>query len=130
MTRWYVDTSAAAKLMVEESESGVLAAMLDVEKPELAACFLLETELRRLAQRVPNATQSSVSEVLDGIDLYEVPPSLFREAGLLAGVGLRSLDAVHLAAAMRIGVDAVLAYDHRLIDAARSFGFDVVHPGM
>ncbi len=130
MTCWYLDTSAAAKLVVDEAESEALARRLDDEKPDLAACFLLETELRRFAQRVPGAAQAAVSDVLDGVDLYEVPQSLFREAGLLAGADLRSLDAIHLAAALRIGVDALLAYDHRMVAAARELGLSVVRPGV
>lgn len=63
------------------------------------------------------------------MDLYEVPPSLFREAGLLPGVGLRSLDAIHLAAAVRLGVAAVLTYDSRMREAARGLGLEVVAPG-
>ena len=82
MSRWYVDTSAALKLLVEEPESAALAAALDAELPDLVACLLVDTELRRVSQRVAAVTQQAVSGVLERIDLYEVPPSLFTEAGL------------------------------------------------
>lgn len=49
MTQWYLDTSAALKLMIDEEESGALADHLDAETPDLVACLLLETELRRAA---------------------------------------------------------------------------------
>ena len=127
MSRWYVDTSAALKLLVE-AESARLAEHLDTQSPDLVACLLLGTELRRAAQCHPPLSQGAVTELLDRVSLSEVPGSLFREAGLLAGVDLRSLDALHLMAAIRQGVDAVLTYDHRMARAARDLGVPVVAP--
>lgn len=128
MSRWYLDTSAALKLLVEEAESDTLAATIDSASAELVSCWLLETELRRAAQRETGLTQQMVSEFLDGVDVYEVPSSVFREAGLLPGAALRSLDALHLAAAVRIGVDHVLTYDKRMSQAASDLGLSVLAP--
>lgn len=128
MSLWYLDTSAALKLVVEESESDALAEGIDREQPDLVACWLLETEMRRAAWREAALTQQIVSEFLEGVGLYEVPSSLFREAGVLPGTHLRSLDALHLAAAIRIGVDRVVTYDSRLKDSARSLGLSVFAP--
>lgn len=128
MNLWYLDTSAALKLLVEEAESDALARTIDREEPDLVACWLLETEMRRVVQREPALTQQAVSEFLDGIGLYEVPSSLFREAGLLPGTQLRSLDALHLAAAIRIGVDHVVTYDARMADSAASLGINTIAP--
>jgi predicted nucleic acid-binding protein len=41
---------------------------------------------------------------------------------------LRTLDALHVATAMRAGADAFLAYDRRLLDAAAACGFVTVSP--
>lgn len=128
MNRWYVDTSAALKLIVEEPESAALCAAIDDEAPDLVACLLLETELRRVVSREPAITQAMVSELLATISLYELPPALFTEAGLLPGQGLRSLDALHLSAAIRLQVDRVVTYDHRMSDAAAELGMAVVSP--
>ncbi len=128
MNLWYLDTSAALKLVVEESESEALAQGIDREQPDLVACWLLETEMRRAAQREDALTQEIVTELLEGVGLYEVPSSLFREAGVLPGTHLRPLDALHLAAAIRIGVDRVVTYDARLSDSARSLGLSVFAP--
>lgn len=125
---WYLDTSAALKLVIEESESEVLAETIDEVSPTLVACRLLETEMRRFAHRDPALHQDHVSAFLDGVDLYELPPSLFRQAGLLPGPTLRSLDALHLAAAIALDVDALVTYDSRLAEAAHSVGIDVVQP--
>ena len=128
MSRWYLDTSAAAKLLVDEPESDALVDELRRQKPTLVACLLLETELRRVAAREPALTQQAVSDLLRGVDLYELPPPLFAEAGLLPGADLRSLDALHLAAAIRLEVEAVVTYDVRMADAATALGLTVLAP--
>ena len=128
MSIWYLDTSAALKLLIEEPESPALAQTVDREQPDLVAGWLLETELRRAAQRLPALGMDVVSEFLAGVSLYEMPGSLFREAGILPGETLRSLDALHLAAAVRIGVDLVLTYDVRMADSARLLGLSVLSP--
>jgi predicted nucleic acid-binding protein len=128
LSRCYLDTSAALKLVVEESESDALADELRRRTPTLVACLMLETELRRVVAREPALTQRVVSELLRGVDLHELPPPLFVEAGLLPGANLRSLDALHLAAAIRLEVEAVITYDVRMAEAATSLGMDVLAP--
>ncbi|MDQ4503866.1 PIN domain-containing protein [Sinomonas sp. ASV322] len=125
-----MDTSAALKLIVEERESAALAESIDSAEAVLVACRLLETEMRRAAQRDPSIHQDLVSTFLEGVDLYEMPASLFRQAGLLPGASLRSLDALHLAAAVALDVDAIATYDIRLGDAALELGIDVVRPAV
>lgn len=127
---WYLDTSAAMKLLVSEPESAALANTVSTDNPDLVASYLLETELRRAVMRFAQLTQTDAVRLLESVDLYDVPPSLFREAGLLAGVGLRSPDAIHLAAAVRLGVDHLATYDERMISAARDVGVNVVSPGL
>ncbi len=129
MSRWYLDTSAALKLLLDEPESDELARTLDAEDPELVGTWLLETEMRRAAHRVEGLTQELVSGLLLAVALYEVPSSVFREAGLLPGPRLRSLDALHLAAAVRIGVEQVVTYDERMTESARQLGLAVLAPG-
>ena len=125
----YLDTSAAAKLMVAEPESSDLAnylTRLDPEEP-LVSSALLETELRRLAVRL-DLEQGVVTGLLARIDLADPDRSLFHEAGLLPGGTLRSLDALHLATAVRVGVRLLVAYDRRLLDAAGGVGLEVFSP--
>jgi len=125
----YLDTSAAAKLLVDEAESEALAAYLDGigGDEDLVSSALLETELRRLAVRL-ELDQSVVTDLLARVDLVDPPRSLFHEAGLLPGAHLRSLDALHLATALRVDADTLVAYDARLLDAARSVGLGVQSP--
>jgi predicted nucleic acid-binding protein len=78
--------------------------------------------------REPSLTQGVVTQLLEGVDLYELPSAIFVEAGHLPGADLRSLDALHLAAAIRLEVDGVLTYDRRMAEAAESLGMTVVAP--
>ena len=127
--RIYLDTSAAAKVLVDEAESEALTAYLDDERSntEIVSSALLETELRRLAGRL-GLDQSAVSDLLTRIDLIDPSRSIFHEAGVLPGPTLRSLDALHLATALRIEADVVVAYDPRLLDAARDLGLAIDSP--
>lgn len=129
MTVWYLDTSAAIKLLLEESESATLAGAIEHEEPRLVAGWLLETELRRVAVRHDLLSQSEVTRLLEGVDLFEMPRSAYRDAGLIPGAHLRSLDALHLATAARLRVRAVVTYDRRMADAAHDIGLTVLNPG-
>lgn len=129
--RVYVEASAAAKLLVEEPESVALAARLETWVAEgwaVSSSLLLETELRRLAQRLAIA-QGRVSDLLDRFDLLEPDAVTYRTAGLLPGTHLRSLDALHVAAALQGDCRAMVSYDLRQSDAARAAGLQVEAPG-
>ncbi len=127
MTAAYLDISAAVKLLVEEPESVALAQYLDQPNVETVACLLLETELRRFAVRhvIP---QQDVSAILDTISLYDMPHSLYYEAGILPGRHVRSLDALHLVAAVRLGTDVIVSYDNRQQEAAAELGLGILAP--
>lgn len=126
----YLDTSAAVKMLIEEDESAVLAAWLDdaaADGLRIVSSVLLETELRRMAVR-EGLPQSTASALLDAVELTEPDRSLFHEAGVLPDPALRSLDALHLATAIRLGVDEVVTYDLRMAEAARELGLRVSAP--
>ncbi len=125
----YVDTSALGALLVEQPESAALVEWLDQTKATLVSSDLLETELRRLAVR-EGLDQSDVTRLLDGVGLAALDRAVYRSAGFLPMQYLRTFDALHLEAAMRLDVSAILTYDRRLGEASRSAGLDVIAPGM
>lgn len=128
--RHYVDTSAAAKLLVDEPESDALAAFLDrvvADGDAVGSSLLLETELRRLGIRLA-IPQEHVTLVLERLDMLIPDGDVFRTAGLLPGTAMRSLDTLHVAAALRWGADGVVTYDERLAGAARAVGLSVATP--
>lgn len=124
----YVDTSALGALLVERLESDALESWLDQTSDMLVSSDLLEVELRRLAVR-EGVDQADVTRLLDGVSLAALDRAVYRSAGLLPMPYLRTLDALHLEAAMRLDAAAVLTYDRRLSKAARSVGLRVVAPG-
>jgi hypothetical protein len=67
--------------------------------------------------------------VLDRVILHALPRSVYTHAGLLHGKTLRSLDALHITAALRLEVDAALIYDVRMREAAVENGLSILAPG-
>lgn len=123
----YADTSALAALVIEHPRSAPLVEWLSKCDANLVACDLLETEMRRLAVR-EGLGQSAITKVLDGISLAPLDRTVFRNAGMLPFRYLRSLDSLHLEAALMLNADALLTYDHRLGQAASELGLEVISP--
>ncbi|WP_286957671.1 type II toxin-antitoxin system VapC family toxin [Brevibacterium sp. UBA7493] len=124
----YVDTSALAALLKPEPQSESLERWLDETSATLVSSNLLETELRRVAVR-DGLSQTDVTALLDGVALAALDRAVFRSAGFLPMELLRTLDALHLEAAIRLDADAMLTYDHRLALAAEAAGLTVIAPG-
>jgi len=122
MSVWYIDTSAALKLLTTEDETQALIRVLRDQAPTLVSSVLLETELRRAVERVPGLIQVQVTDVLTRVNIYEIEPSWFTAAGLLPGGDLRSLDALHVACAIRLRADRILTYDRRMQQASWAVG--------
>jgi uncharacterized protein len=128
----YVDTSAAMKLLVEEKESAELADHLQhrIESGDtLVASLLLHAELHCAANRRPeDIRHEAVSDVLSTIALVDIESGDLITAPLLPG-RLRSADALHLAAAVRLNARAMVVFDSELRAAAQIAGIDAYSPG-
>lgn len=126
----YFDTSALVKLVVSEAESPSLRAWLAADDRRPTSCDLARAELVRAVRRVAPEHVLRAREVLDALTLVEVPTSTFEAAGRLDPAILRTLDAVHLAAALSLGddLDGLVTYDDRQATAALAHGIPVVHP--
>ncbi|WP_454130305.1 type II toxin-antitoxin system VapC family toxin [Microbacterium aurum] len=124
----YADTSALGALLILQPETRALLDWLDQTRARLVSSDLLETELRRMAVR-EGRDQAKVSAILDGVSLAALDRATYRSAGFLPMPYLRTLDALHLEAAIRLDVDAILTYDKRLGDSAGEVGLDVIAPG-
>ena len=127
----YLDSAAVVKLVHAESESQALRDWLD-ERAETGwtSSVLVEVEsFRALARHAPDAVVR-LHPVLDLIDLVDPDPSIRILASTLKPLAVRSLDAVHLATALRIRrrLTAFVTYDKRLADAARGAGLVVDMP--
>ncbi len=126
----YLDTSALLKLVVSEPETVALRAWLSESDRSPVASDLARTELVRAVPRAAPDHALQARAVLDSITLTEVTTALFEEAGRLDPTTLRSLDAIHLAAALDLGddLDGLVTYDDRLAEAARLHGIVVTTP--
>ncbi|RAM38263.1 type II toxin-antitoxin system VapC family toxin [Arthrobacter globiformis] len=126
----YVDTSGALKLAVEEPDSSAVAEYLATAAhrgDRLVASMLLYTELHCAGKR-RQLPSELINRVLNRINLVDLARSDLMYAAAMPGK-LRSADAIHLAAAIRLQVDALIAYDVELITAASDAGLNALSPG-
>ncbi|RKR75998.1 type II toxin-antitoxin system VapC family toxin [Frondihabitans australicus] len=127
MTITYLDTSAAVKLVIDETESQALVDALTETSPRLVASWLLHTELHCAAGRNPSVFEpAALQQVLDVVTLVDVTRGDLLAAGTHSP--LRSNDAIHLATALRVGADEVLTYDAELAASALAAGLAVSAP--
>lgn len=129
----YLDTSALVKLIVAEKESTALRGYLrdTAGADTLFTAALTRAELvRAVAGSGPTAI-AHARVVLAELDTVNLTRRLLDTAGVLQPLELRSLDAIHLAAAQTAGSDlrVVLSYDNRMLQAATALGMAVASPG-
>jgi predicted nucleic acid-binding protein len=125
----YLDTSAFMKLVEEETESAALRRHLRRGRLRTSA-ILLQTEALRAAGRLSAAHLTAARELLRGLALIQLDRQLYAVAGTLAPPHLRSLDALHIAAALTVSQDLAdfVTYDVRMMAAAQAHGLPVVSP--
>ena len=124
----YLDASAIVKLVVAEAHTA------DVERDAATRTALLSsrlsaTEVMRAARRQPQRrVLQQVEDVLESFVLLDVTAAILKHAAMLAPTELRTLDAIHLATALGLGLDNLdfLTYDTRLATAARTHGLSVI----
>jgi len=127
---FYLDTSAAAKLVVAEPASGAMASWAATHETQVIASDLLRTELLRGTRRAAPDRMQRARSVLDALTLFNLTSATFERAATLDPEELRSLDALHLAAALELGdeLDGIVTYDSRMAAAASLYGVAVIAP--
>jgi len=127
---YYLDTSAAVKLVVAESGSRALGTWAAANADAVVSSDLLRTELLRATRRAAPEQMVRARAVLDSVTLLTLPAETFERATELEPHQLRSLDALHLAAALELGdeLDGIVTYDDRLAEAAALHGVAVIAP--
>ena len=124
----YLDTSAYVKTVVAEPESERLLSWLEAW-PVRASCGLLRTEAVR-ALRPHGASPVALARAgFARLELVRIDDRLLDAAADLLPE-LRSLDAIHVAAAISLGEDlgALVTYDDRMTAAARELRLPTVSP--
>ena len=116
------------KLVVPEPQSEALASFVEGFS-SLASCALARVEVVRAVRAHGSLHVRTAHKLLGEIDLIQLDDELLDYAGELEPP-LRSLDAIHLAAALELGdeLEAVVTYDARMARAAESLGLDVLAP--
>ena len=125
----YLDSSAIVKLVAREPETLALVEAVRAD-PEVVSSALAWTEVIRAVRRARGRVDRA-REVLEGIALAPIDEAILRGAADLSPVGLRTLDAIHIATALTLAEDLTtfVAYDTRLTEAAAAAGIAVSAPG-
>ena len=130
----YVDSSALLKRYVREPESSECERLLNTDVAWITARHTWVEVQRNLARLVEGADRTRLQRAFAGdwkrMHIVELDRETCECAGDLAKThpGIRSLDALHLAAAQRVGSSAIsfLTYDLRQGRAARELGIKVL----
>lgn len=129
--RIYLDTSALVKLVVAEDESQALLHFLGTHAADgLFSSALARTELIRAVAPNGDPAITDARNLLNRLDTVMLTRQLLDDAGTMLPVRLRSLDAIHLAAAQRAGeaLRAVITYDSPMLSAAADLGIPTANP--
>ncbi|MDR5699295.1 type II toxin-antitoxin system VapC family toxin [Agromyces aerolatus] len=129
MAAYYVDSSALVKLIVLENETSALQSWIGESDADLISCDLARTEVLRATRRVGGDVVLAKA-VLDSVELVALDRSMFDAAGRVDPEILRTLDAVHLVAALALGDDlaGMVTYDDRMAYAAITHGIATLAP--
>jgi predicted nucleic acid-binding protein len=127
----YFDTSALAKLVLNEPESAELSRFVEESAGQPVSSAISDVEMVRAVLRSDPSLLDTALEVLAQLVLLPAMDSIRLRAAYLAPTSLGSLDALHLATALEIQTDLklVVSYDNRLLEAAGKAGFSVISPG-
>ncbi len=129
----YVDSSALLKRYVDEADSADADALLQADSALLTARHTIVEVRRNLARLLSGrdlvAARAAFAADLRSISIIELDEATCNSAALIAeSTGVRTLDALHLAAAQRVSAPGVgfLTFDLRQAQAARAIGLTVV----
>jgi predicted nucleic acid-binding protein len=140
----YFDTCALLKLIREDAHSEALGAFIDAQPAtRWFSSEIARTELARTVRRINHddrgrltdgprlrAELSYAERIWERLDLIAVSTRILDEAAAIEQPFLRTLDAIHLAAAasMHGSLSAFVTYDKRLAAAAQETGLPVWPP--
>jgi predicted nucleic acid-binding protein len=134
----YVDSSALVKRVIDEAESSQLVSALEsyrqasgdeLHSSTLAWIEVSRTIRVRTALDDPLSIAEFVEVALSGVSSLPISDQVVSIARRISPPLLRTLDAIHLASAALVDADLVIAYDTRLLSAARELGFATASPG-
>lgn len=129
----YVDTSALLKRYIDEDDSDRAADILDSDPNWVTGRHTWVEVFRNLARLLDGRElvrmEAAFRRDWRGIHIVELDRTTCERAAEIARAeGVRSLDALHLAAAQRVGATALpfVTFDARQARAARAIGLHVL----
>lgn len=129
MSLIYVDTSALGRSLLGEPDKPAIERTL-ADFASRVSSRLLRVELIRLGLR--HGMLDGVESLLVGISLIPLDEHILEAAETLTPPTVATLDAVHLATAVRLSadgeLDALMTYDKQLANGAREHGIEVLMP--
>ncbi len=129
MTTVYVDTSALGRMLLDEPDATAIEDSLRAYDRRVAS-RLLRVELRRVGLRTN--LLDGVGELLAEVALIPFDESTLTAAETVPPSSIATLDAIHLATAVRLAkageLDALMTYDKQLITGAKQHGITVLSP--
>ena len=134
--RVYVDSSALLKRVFAEAESRALISTLrDFHQADtaLVTSSLAWVEMSRALRAYANTeidveVDNRVEVSLSGLLEKPITAEVIALARRLNPLVLHSLDAIHLATALLVDADVILAYDQRLVEAAAEHKIRTLSP--
>lgn len=126
---WYLDSSVALRILLGHSEGAIDWYQQVLEAGQrVVSSSLIGLEVARVLRR-ESIDVSLGQGFVDELVLLRVDDALLREAAEIKP-HVRSLDAIHLASAQRLGADAtaVVTHDKNMARAAEELGFAVLDP--
>lgn len=132
----YVDSSALVKRVIAEAESDAVEDALathvgvgDAVVSSSLAWIEVERAVRTaLTDDERTDIGATVRAAMAGVGERPITQDVVSLARRIEPRVLRSLDAIHVATAVLLDVDVLIAYDDRLADAARSNSVRVIAP--
>jgi predicted nucleic acid-binding protein len=125
----YVDTSALGRALLDEPDRPIVEHALE-SFDRAVSSHLLRVELSRLGLR--RNMLDRVDRLLTGIALIPLDEEVLLAAETLTPATVATLDAIHLATAVRLAeasrLDAIMTYDKRLAEGAEEHGLAVLTP--
>jgi uncharacterized protein len=130
VTYHYLDSSVAVRIMLGHSASaaGWFDSTTGSDDDRVVSSRILRTEITRVLrrERLPVADRD---QILDYIDTIPLDHAVLQEAEAITA-HIRTLDAIHLASALRSGLEdlVIVTHDTTMKSVAAAIGFRIADP--
>jgi len=125
----YLDTSVLGRVLLDEPDTAAIRRELGRFERHISS-RLIRVELRRLGLLTDMLEHAE--GLIAGSVLIPLDETVLTAAETIAPSVVRTLDAIHLATAVRLAsagqLDALMTYDKQLADGAREHGITVLSP--